>query len=362
MLYNFVSFFMLLYIGKTLIIAIEAWLSLRNSYILLYVLSHIDDMNLRRRMIVLCFVLAWFFCFVWSCDAQLQVATIERKPFVFTEYGQLQGFSIDLLREISKRTWVQYELIMYTVFSDMLDNIANKQHDIALANISITAEREQYIDFSYPIFDSGIQIVKAKNTESSLQQLIAWTTLSRIVLLLLIMILVHLLIEKYGYILARIPTSWLLTLIWLIWWWFIVIQFSSSLASTVSASQNIEDPSVYLVGKSVWTSRWTTMSDYLDEHGLTYISYDDFDNALQALESWKVDYILWDAAVIRYYAFHEWFNLVELVWQPFSADKLAIAFKEDHTLRELFNKTLLEIREDGTYGRLVNRYFWLNHY
>ncbi len=51
----------------------------------------------------------------------------------------------------------------------MIKAVANKNVDLAIANITISANREEKMDFSQPIFDSGLQIMI--NQEKNLQNI-----------------------------------------------------------------------------------------------------------------------------------------------------------------------------------------------
>jgi polar amino acid transport system substrate-binding protein len=44
-------------------------------------------------------------------------------------------------------------------FPAMLSSLDEGLHDGAIANISITADRESYLDFSHPIFEGGIGVL-----------------------------------------------------------------------------------------------------------------------------------------------------------------------------------------------------------
>lgn len=98
-------------------------------------------------------------------NAKMRIATIERAPFVYYEGDKLSGFSIDLWREIKKRSGISYSFVVKNAFSDMLDDVKNKKVDMAIANISITAEREKYMDFSHPMYDSGLHILTSYQGE-----------------------------------------------------------------------------------------------------------------------------------------------------------------------------------------------------
>ena len=90
----------------------------------------------------------------------IRVATVERPPFVMTEEsGALTGFSIDLWEALAEDINRGYEMDVHPDFTTMLGHVEAGTADAAIANISITAEREQVMDFSQPIFASGLQIM-----------------------------------------------------------------------------------------------------------------------------------------------------------------------------------------------------------
>src|SRR5262245_4016822 len=89
----------------------------------------------------------------------LRVATRVVKPFVFEEGGELQGFSIELWREISRRVGVTSEFVVRPTVQDLLQTVKSNDAALGIAAISITAEREQEFDLSQPMFDAGLQIL-----------------------------------------------------------------------------------------------------------------------------------------------------------------------------------------------------------
>ncbi len=91
-------------------------------------------------------------------EPKLRVATRIIKPFVFEENRALTGFSIELWQEISRQLNAQSEFIMEPSVMELLEATRSKKVDLAIAAISITAEREIDWDFSQPMFDAGLQI------------------------------------------------------------------------------------------------------------------------------------------------------------------------------------------------------------
>lgn len=287
--------------------------------------------------------------------AKMNILTIERSPFSFHEGKKLTGFSLDLLEAISKRTGLAYTLHEETSFSEMLNKIKNKKADCALANISITAEREKNMDFSHPIYESGIQLL-VKKQDTSLFSFQHIKTVFLIILVLLLLSWGIKRIKNNTTMLGNIPSSAYLMIVWIIWWWWLVISFSSHLLPEIQA-QGDRDPLPYLRNKEIGTSKWTTMSKFLDKNNIKYHAYDDYNTALDALEKWEIQTLLGDAAVTKYYAHHEGKEKVQLVWDVFEEDSLGIACKTRFNLLKKINQALLQIKEDGSYEKLMLKYF-----
>ena len=108
--------------------------------------------------LMVCLLVGSVFSLSWAQDAKVatgdgasqplvNVLTIERHPFVMMQNGKLVGFSIDLWDEVSKSLGVRSKFELATSFADMLKNVADGKADAAIANITITSEREQLLDF-----------------------------------------------------------------------------------------------------------------------------------------------------------------------------------------------------------------------
>jgi polar amino acid transport system substrate-binding protein len=92
-------------------------------------------------------------------DEQLSFATVERLPFATQVDGFDTGFSLELMREISNQLEREITFEFYDSFPAMLSSLDEGLHDGAVANISITADRESYLDFSHRIFEGGIGVL-----------------------------------------------------------------------------------------------------------------------------------------------------------------------------------------------------------
>src|SRR6266403_1991777 len=133
-----------------------------------------------------------------SAFAQQKIRVITKpvQPFSFTENGKLMGFSIDLWEAVAKEAGFQFETMNVETVPQMLDMLKTKQADVAIAAISITAERHAFMDFSQPYYDSGLQILVATNAQSAglganlTRTFLSWTTLKVVGTLLLVMLVI----------------------------------------------------------------------------------------------------------------------------------------------------------------------------
>lgn len=125
----------------------------------------------------------------------MKISTIERKPFVFKDaQGNLAGFSIDLWREVATRNDYKYNYIVHTEFAKMLESVEQEETNMAIANISITSEREKVMDFSYPYYDSGVVVLIPKEGAKPLMMDVimgSWLLRTLVIVILLFMAGVH---------------------------------------------------------------------------------------------------------------------------------------------------------------------------
>ncbi len=98
----------------------------------------------------------------------IKIAVKEFPPFVFKE---LKGFSIDMARHICTRNGLKPEFIYYDSVKDVLEAVQSGACDINFSGTTITAEREKYVDFSHPFFDSGLIVAVRTNPDNRLLEL-----------------------------------------------------------------------------------------------------------------------------------------------------------------------------------------------
>ncbi|GAA6208889.1 transporter substrate-binding domain-containing protein [Cognatishimia sp. WU-CL00825] len=329
-----------------------------------------------------------------SMAQTLNVGTITRAPFSYEKDASSQGFSIELWREIASTLQTDFEVTRFDTFSEMLASVERGAVDLAIANISITAAREQRMDFSHPIFESGLQVM---TPSSETQGSSLWSVLLSQDLLLAILLAFGLLFgggmlmwiferraQPYfdrtaseamfpsfwwalnlvvnGGFEERVPRTFfgrifgvLLVLSSL----FIVSVFVARItaAMTIEAINHNVNTVNDLYGKRVGTLFGSTAAAYLDGRDLTYRGFDDLQSMTDAFEALELDAVIFDAPVLAYYAKHQGAGLADLTGPVFLRENYGIALPSGSPLIEPINQSLLQMREDGSYDALHTKWF-----
>ncbi|WP_123794010.1 transporter substrate-binding domain-containing protein [Pacificibacter maritimus] len=323
----------------------------------------------------------------------LTITTVTRPPFSMVENGLDTGFSIELFGEVAKNLDLSYTINRMDSFSGMLDAVVEGEADAAIANISITANREAILDFSQPIFEAGLQILAP--TEAS--NISIWKILFAKDFMLAILGAFALLLGG-GMLMWRLERKhqeyfdlnakealfpafwWALNLIvnggfeerqprsplGRVFGVFLVISslFFVSIfvaritaAMTVGAIQaNVADIND-LYDKSVGTIEGSTAAAFLSKRDLAFIGFDDDEQLLTALENSEIDAVVFDAPILAYYVKTHPKSDLKLVGPVFLAENYGIALPSNSPLSEDINQSLLELRENGTYDRLYKKWF-----
>ncbi|NJN17490.1 MAG: transporter substrate-binding domain-containing protein [Oscillochloris sp.] len=328
-----------------------------------------------------------------SQPAPLVVATRVIEPFVIQTPGGLSGFSIDLWNEISRRSGLQFEYVVVDTIDELLNIVRNNEADLAIAAISMTPERETDLDFSYPIFNSGLQLIIRIGGGGWLNVLSnSIIELLGIVLgLVFIMALIaHLIwfIERgrnpdfsttywpgvweafywagvtlstvgYGDKAPRTNRGRALTLIWIFVGLFLVANFTARVASqlTLAELQNDIEGVSDLPNRRVVTVANSTAAEYLAARNIAYRGVDHIDDAFTILRRGEADALIYDAPVLRYRINQFPDRRLQVVGDMLQSEPYGIALPENSTLRETLNQVLLEMISDGTYNRIYQRYF-----
>lgn len=334
---------------------------------------------------------------IWgqSLTAQsLTVATVTRPPFSFVENGRDTGFSIELLTELSDRLGWEYQINRTDGFSDMLDQVRSGQADLAIANISITAAREIEMDFSQPIFESGLQMmVPATDVRgpSLAKALLSWDLAAAIGIAFVLLLgggmamwgferraqpyfdrpLKEAWFPSFWWALnlvvnggfeervPRTPIGRIFGVILVVSSLFVVSVFVAKITAvmTVEAITGSVNSVNDLYGKRVGTIDGSTAAGFLDRREIDYRGYDGLSSLLAAFETGNIRVVVFDAPILSYYATHQGSGFGRTVGPVFLKENYGIIFPSGSARVEDVNRAILALREDGTYDMIYRRWF-----
>ncbi|MBX3014991.1 MAG: basic amino acid ABC transporter substrate-binding protein [Caldilineaceae bacterium] len=219
------------------------------------------------------------------------------KPFEYVdEQGNLAGFDIDLITALAARGGFTVTWVDQE-FASLLPGVVNGNLDLAISAITITEHRQRLVDFTDPYFETGQELLAFQNAGQGLAVQATNTT----------------------------------------------IQAMTDLNETVR----------------VGVQSSTTGDFFLTERTTARIvRFDTAPQALFALASGEVDAVLTDAPVVAQFIKDYPDRQLHLVSGPVVAEQYAIAVhKNQPELRALLNQLLAQIKTDGGYTELFERWF-----
>jgi polar amino acid transport system substrate-binding protein len=330
-------------------------------------------------------------------EEALKIGTIERVPFSYhNENDTLVGFSVELWESIAKELKIDYTWQESKTFSGLTENIFNQTTDIAVANISVTSDREKKADFSYSVFESGMSIAVKKGSSASIWSLIAdsgiFTFLGIAFLVLLFVAHIiwfferdieegeidyfrddyrHGIWDAFWWAFIVMPTGGLegevskrilnriLAGIWVVASLFFIstltakITTSMTVAQLKSGIQNYRD----LAGEKVGVTEGSSHQKFLAKKGIRTISYASLDGMYTDLKKEKIKAIVSDFPILSYYASHDGASWMMITGKTFNHESYGFMFTEDSPHIENVNSTLLKLKESGYYKTLHEKYF-----
>jgi polar amino acid transport system substrate-binding protein len=333
---------------------------------------------------------------------KLTVGVYQAAPFNIRQAdGSWTGISVDLWREIASDLKVDFEFKEIPV-ADRFTALMSGWIDVCIGPITVTAEREEQIDFTHRFFTSGLRVaMRAKDAVPNsnlvlplLQQLLSHHVLKIVLCILGILLAASVLIwlcerrknaDHFGGHGKRLPgigsAVWwsavtmtgvgygdlyprtLIGRIVAVAWMFISLVmisiFTATMASLLTAEKlggpkPIQTPED-LRGLSIGTAPNTTATQYARTNHLKFKTMPAA-QLLPALKSGKIDAVINDAPILYYLVHNEYQNA--LVVLPIHLDEEYYGFgvKEGSPLREYINRSLLARLAEPEWHEILQRY------
>ncbi|XP_034552013.1 probable glutamate receptor isoform X2 [Notolabrus celidotus] len=113
-----------------------------------------------------------------TADAkELSITTIQEDPYTMSKGPGLEGYCIDMISELSKKMGFKYKVHLVKDsrygamdsngnWNGMIGEVIRGEADLAVAPLTLTAIREQFVDMTTPFMQTGIGFILRKDVAS----------------------------------------------------------------------------------------------------------------------------------------------------------------------------------------------------
>ena len=325
----------------------------------------------------------------------LRVLVRNIEPFCFEKDGRRVGFAVELWEEVAKAGGFRHELQTAESAQAVVEALAAQKADVGLGALSITAERERVIDFSYPFYNSGLDIVTRANSSSVLDMIRVLFNAQLLktlgVLLALVICFSHILWlaerrvneEEFPgpYKAGMAESAWwtltvlitlgcenksprgfpgrLLAILWMASGVLMISLLTASFSSSLtvrSLAGNINGPAE-LPGHEIATVAGSTSEKWLKAHQVKVRTYPSVGEAIAAVSSEAVDAAVYDEPILRYHLMKYPNNKLRQVGNTFEEQGYGFALQLKSPYHKKINQTLLELVENKTVETLNRKWF-----
>ncbi len=326
-------------------------------------------------------------------DSSVVVGVAVFPPHVMELAESLEGFDIDIWNEVAAELGLD-TTFRTVAFEELMQSLRRGEFDVALGGISITREREVYMDFSHPYMNSGLRILTTVDRDIGLVRVFRWLAseaeldaLAYLVVFVLLSAHVFYFVERgeadispqyfpgileaMWCILATITTvgygdvtpkrwfgrfvSLLAMVIGISLFGVAIAQLSAGL-TIKHLTGDIAGPDD-LRGRAVATVEGTTSAQAAVQYGARVQAVRELGQCYSLLHAGTVDAILFDASPLMRYAMQDPTGSVAVVGPLIERQTYGIAFPSGSELREPANRALLLVQESGEYERIFSTWF-----
>jgi polar amino acid transport system substrate-binding protein len=316
-------------------------------------------------------------------------------PFVMKSGDSYTGYTWELWQQIARSLQLEYDVRSVATVPELLQLVRDKQIDIAVANLTITASRFEQMDFSQPYFDAGLRIMIDEHRHSGLSSLItglrdsghlrvyAW-----IAVLMVAATVILTLIDRRWH--PEFPEKWregfaesfyhvmsvatsgstshrnllgwggrILGALWLACGVATFAYITSSITSVMTVSTIVHQINSFsdLRGKRVGVLAGSVGEAYCRQAMLDVQSFETMEQMVSALLRGEVSALVRDAPVLEWYDnAHPELPITEVgpVFQP---EKYGFALPTRSDLTRRVSEAILTLKENGTLDNLRTKYF-----
>ncbi|MBC8524872.1 MAG: transporter substrate-binding domain-containing protein [Chlorobium phaeobacteroides] len=325
---------------------------------------------------------------------KLIIGTKHSPPFVMKKSdGSWEGISVALWDKIALENGFSYEFREMEL-SDILKGVADNELDAGVAAITVTAEREETLDFSQPYYLSRFGIATLEegvDWKNILKVFFSYGFFRIVVLLSLVLLLSGFLVwlfERrknpehfggspthgigsgfwwaavtmttvgYGDKSPKTPAGRVVALVWMFASLVMISGFTAAITTTLTVGSlgvSVTNPRDLHAVKT-GTVEGSTSMQYLNEEYIAFQHFATIQDALQALQERRVEAVLYDEPIMRYMIASGKFQGIKVIETSFRYEYYAVALPPDSPRTEDINRSLLHYLESENWRSVQFRY------
>lgn len=326
-------------------------------------------------------------------EGEIIIGTRAVPPFVIEENGEYTGLTVHLWEHIASEMDLTYRF-EETSIQNMIDGAADGTYFASASALTITADREEFVDFTHPYIVTGLGIAVSYKPAGALQAFRAifsgeflWVV-SLLIGLLLFWGLLIWLFERHenrdefggsaaegigsGFWWAAVtmttvgygdksPRSLGGRIVGFIWMFSAIILisfFTASIASSLTVTQldsRVNGPED-LPNVRVGALQNSATLTFLGVQNINAASFNSIDEGLRAVEEGSIDAFVHDAPIVSYYTNRDYKNRVRVLPNTFNNQYYGIALPLNSEFRNEINRIILNYIKSEEWNNLVDEY------
>jgi ABC-type amino acid transport substrate-binding protein len=324
----------------------------------------------------------------------LVIGTKDAPPFAMKDdRGEWTGLSVELWKYVADQLHLRYRF-KETTLQGLVDETAAGELDGAIAAITVTAPREEVVDFTQPYYATGLGIAVAKHGIFDWWRLFRslistgfWVALLGLLgITVLVGVIVWLFERRANELFGRHPKAGIARGVWwsastmaqastehepatvggrlvaLLWMGASVITiavFTAGITSQLTMKQLQGTIHGFSDLKSVRVGAVAASATlpYLDTRKVAYSTYASAREGLDAVKSGRIDALVYDRPILAWLANSEFSSSIEVLETVFDKQSYAIVLPNGSPLRAKVNLALVPATQSMWWEELNEKYF-----
>lgn len=328
-----------------------------------------------------------------TIEDPLIVGVKSSPPFAYQKSdGTWTGISIELWKKVAEDVGLAYEY-RETSLDGLLSGLTSHDLEAAVGAISVTAERNQRVEFCHPHYTTGLGIATQVGSHGDLFQLVRRIVSRRLLIVVAVMFAV---VATSGLLFWQFEREVNQTLfggkrrqgIGMGLWWSTILLLGHKgvlpvstagrlvagaamvasllllsvltgvITSVLTVHQldlGIDDPSDLRHARVV-SIEPSTAAEFLERRRINYRTVDSVEEAIREVSEGRADAVVYDRPLLQHVVKRRFATTVQVLSVSFQTQEYAIALAPDSPFRKPLNTAILRFRASDAWDECLYRY------